>query len=696
MSFFNIISLQKMKNIINYFFGVIACVLFSIQITAHEFIHPGIDQDRDDLNYMKEQVLNGAQPWKDAFERLKAQTDPDFKVMPFTHVIRGPYGRPNIGGDELSKGVNMAYNNALLWFITEDRGYARKAIGILNAWSQTLWDFDYNDAKLLAGWTGHLLCNAAEILRYSDSGWNKEDQERFSRMLMTVYYPLLRYYYPQANGNWDGAIIHSLLAIAVYTDNEMMFNNAIAHFLYSPVNGSIFKYIYPSGQCQESTRDQGHVQLGLGEFAGAARIAFTQGVDLFSLADNRIALGYEYTASFLLGNIPHCYGRISERAKNLSDIYEYVYRHYTAQGIKVHYTKMAADSIRPRASRAVLTAFRAPKSKEVLVQEEPQPCLIAWPAGAMQKAVHQTPPNAIRVSPGQSLQSALDKASGEKGWVIAGAGVHKFADPLKIPSGVTLSGEGLRTILLLDPASGKRDALVNGTNDLHDVTICDLVIEGALDPEPPSDPNSNRSFHSRYNRGGIIFLGNENDQMKNITLKNITVRNCTYNGVFICGATEVKIESSDFNENGARVVPGEKLQHNLLLTHCSKVVVKDSRLDTSPCGSGVALANSNNVVIKGCEIARNGYYGTLIRESNDIEVSGCLIEGNDFSGIMAEFLYDGCRDITIRHNRIHYNNGYGIETYAARNVVTRQNRIEGNKKCERQKFISKEKYIIGE
>lgn len=141
---------------------------------------------------------------------------------------------------------------------------------------------------------------------------------------MTVYYPLLRYYFPQANGNWDGAIIHFLLAIAVYTDNKVMFDNAINHFMYAPVNGSIFKYIYPSGQCQESTRDQGHVQLGLGEFAGAARIAFTQGIDLFSLADNRIALGYEYTASFLLGNMPHCYGRISERAKNLSDINEHV------------------------------------------------------------------------------------------------------------------------------------------------------------------------------------------------------------------------------------------------------------------------------------------------------------------------------------------------------------------------------------
>jgi hypothetical protein len=29
------------------------------------------------------------------------------------------------------------------------------------------------------------------------------------------------------------------------------------------------------------SKDQAHVQLGIGEFAGAAQVAYTQGVDLF-------------------------------------------------------------------------------------------------------------------------------------------------------------------------------------------------------------------------------------------------------------------------------------------------------------------------------------------------------------------------------------------------------------------------------
>src|SRR5690606_30377437 len=125
---------------------------------AQKFAHPGIHQSAEDLAYMRTQVLKGEQPWKDAFERLKAETDLSFEISPIAHVMRGPYGRPNIGGNDLSRGATMAYRCALMWYITRDKAYARKAIDILRAWSERLWSFDYNDAKLLAGWTGHQLC----------------------------------------------------------------------------------------------------------------------------------------------------------------------------------------------------------------------------------------------------------------------------------------------------------------------------------------------------------------------------------------------------------------------------------------------------------------------------------------------------------------------------------------------------------
>ena len=236
----------------------------------------------------------------------------------------------------------------------------------------------------------------------------------------------------------------------------------------------------------------------------------------------------------------------------------------------------------------------------------------------MEKAITKLPANALIVKPGESIQEALDKAATQNGWVLAAAGLHKLPTTLKIPSGVTLSGEGLSTVLYLDPSSGVRDAIVNATDDLHNVTLCDLVVEGANDPDPGTDPNSRRSYRSGGNRGGIILLGQHEGQMQNITLKNVTVRNCTYNGVFISGAKNLNIQCCDFNENGASVVPGPRLQHNLLLTHCSNISINDSRMDTSPHGCGIAFSNCADASVTNCELARNAWFGLLVTESKTI------------------------------------------------------------------------------
>jgi hypothetical protein len=669
-------------------------VLPDIPALGQSFVHPGINQTAGDLAYMKQQVLSGKQPYKDAFERLKASSDLSFAVKAFTHVQRGPYGRPNIGGDDLSKGANMAYNCAMVWYITGDKAYAEKAREIISAWSDRLWDFDYNDAKLLAAWTGHLLCNAAEILRHTPgSGWQEKDTDRFTHLLMTVYYPLMRYYFPQANGNWDGAIIHSLLAIAVFTDNRPLFSQAMDHLLHGPVNGSLFKYIYPSGQCQESPRDQAHVQLGLGEFAGAAQIAYTQGVDVFSMANNRLALGYEYTAGFVLGETPHCYGVISERAKTLRDDYEYVYRHYAAMGVELPFTKMAADSVRPKASRSVLTSVRKPGAIAIRKQTTPRASTVGYIAGALGKPERSIPANAIRVAPGESIQQALDAAAGTGRWVVALTGLHTLPAKLSIPSSTTLTGEGLGTVLFLDPAAG-RDAIVNATDDMHDVTLRDFVLEGASNPETGTDPNSRRSFRSTANRGGVLFMGPQEGALKNIRFERLTVRNCTYNGVFVSGATGIQVLACDFNENGGSVVPGPKLQHNLLLTHCHNVVIEDSRLTTSPHGSGLGVGHCVDVRVTNCEIARNAHYGVLVSESRKVSIENNLIEANDRSGVMMEYLHRGSESITVRNNRIQYNNGYGVESYATRKGVVGPNTYEGNAQNTRPEKLSAERTIL--
>lgn len=659
-----------------------------------QFKHPGLDQSAADLALMKSFVLSDRQPYRAAFDRMKESIRLDEEIKAFAHVLRGSYGRPNIGGGELSKGANTAYNAALVWYVTGDQRYADHAIRILNAWSATLWDFDYNDAKLLAAWTGHSLCNAAEILRYSKSGWKQQDMDQFRNMLMTVYYPLMRFYYPQANGNWDGAIIHSIIAMGIYLDDKKMYDNAVDHFLHGPVNGSIFKYIFPSGQCQETMRDQGHVQLGLGEFAGAAQIAFTQGTDLFSIANNRIGWGFEYTARFLLGDKPHSYGTISERAKDLRDDYEYVYRHYQRAGIHFPHIQRAADSVRSKAGRSVLTSVRVAPKQPVSPLTPVLKTHLGEVGALAEKSSAPVPEGAIIVNPGESIQQALDKAAGGKRAVLVKAGVHTLDTTLRMPSGVTLMGEGLKTVLFLNPARG-RDAIVNASDDMSDVVISDLVVEGSTKTDPGTDPNSNRSFRSNAgNRGGIIFRAQHIGQMKRIKFRNITVQNCTFNGLLISGAEDVSITDCNFSENGGSVVPGPRLQHNVFVSHCKNVTIRNNRTVTSPFGCGIAVLHAAGVTIDHNEVARNGFYGILVTESGQVRVTDNLVEGNDRSGVMLEYLHRGSSDVTVKDNHIHYNNGFGFESYATTGLKEGNNLFAGNGRQSSQQKISNEKYVI--
>ncbi|KAJ5769217.1 hypothetical protein N7520_003776 [Penicillium odoratum] len=53
-----------------------------------------------------------------------------------------------------------------------------------------------------------------------------------------------------------------------------------------------------TGQSVESGRDQGHTQSGIAWTAYGARVAQSQGVDLYGIGDNRLLKGSEYTAKY--------------------------------------------------------------------------------------------------------------------------------------------------------------------------------------------------------------------------------------------------------------------------------------------------------------------------------------------------------------------------------------------------------------
>ncbi len=344
--------------------GTIAVVfIFSLILPVNsQFVHPGMLHNRAELQYLRNRIKEGKEPWKSYWELMKADSHakPDWTPKAIAEVVRGSYNNPNIGASDLGHDAQAAYIQSLEWVFTGDAKYAEKAIEIINSWSYTLKSISGSDQRLLAGITGYKFCNAAEILKHMYGKWKKKDQEQFIKMMLDIYIPLIKNYCPQCNGNWDASMIVTTMCTGIFTDNREMYNVAVEYAKTGKSNGAIPNYIYESGQCQESGRDQGHTQLGLGFLGDVCEVAWKQGDDLYGAFDNRVAKGFEYTAKYNLGYevaynpVPDVFGKnlhpvISETGKgNFRPVFEKIYHHYhDVTGLEMPYTKMVLDKIRP-------------------------------------------------------------------------------------------------------------------------------------------------------------------------------------------------------------------------------------------------------------------------------------------------------------------------------------------------------------
>ncbi|MBX9393835.1 alginate lyase family protein [Streptomyces sp. TRM72054] len=272
---------------------------------AFTFAHPGLLHSRADLARMKSAVGHGRDPIASGFAALAA----DFRSQ-HTYAVRNTgqittWGRgPTDNTSQAATDAAAAYHNALMWAVTGDVRHADKARDILDAWAASLTGITGADGQLGAGIQGFKLVNAAEILRHTGyEGWSEESIRRCERSFTDVWYPALSGYCLYANGNWDIAALRTILAIAVFCDNRVMFEDALRFAAAGAGNGSVLhRVVTAAGQGQESGRDQAHEQLAVGLLADAAEVAWQQGVDLYAFADSRILANFEYFARYNLGD----------------------------------------------------------------------------------------------------------------------------------------------------------------------------------------------------------------------------------------------------------------------------------------------------------------------------------------------------------------------------------------------------------
>lgn len=317
------------------FLGIIfGSIIFISSAFGQAFKHPGVLNSQTELDFIKQKANSGVQPWKKAFDGLKASTFSSltYTAKPLATMDCWSYNKDKNGNyvpqcKTFVEDGMAAYSAALMWYITEDKRYATKSIQILNAWSNAYVSNTGSNARLNVSWAAPWFVNAAEILKHGNSGgtsgWSQSDIAKFNGMLVK-FLPYVKDETMPGN-NWIQSAIEAHFAIAIFTDNRTEFNNAVARwktrvktYIYQKSDGATpLEYpagnvninsskwngtkVFVDGLCMETCRDLGHMKLGVNSMMYAAQSAYEQGVDLFSLEQKRLSDFFELHGSWMTG-----------------------------------------------------------------------------------------------------------------------------------------------------------------------------------------------------------------------------------------------------------------------------------------------------------------------------------------------------------------------------------------------------------
>jgi len=193
------------------------------------------------------------------------------------------------------------------WIMTGNRESERHAITMLDTWA-ACETFVKNPEdrmghhRLVGGIYYGSIAHAAELLMASDTRWPEEGQEQFKATWRRVFLPVVQENRPSHfNGNWDLACAWTILASAVMLDDRGLFEAEIQRLKTGKTNAQFSIYLLPSGQCQETGRDQIHAGMGLYFASLCAQIAWNQGIDLYEGPDYSLGRCFEYYATYNLG-----------------------------------------------------------------------------------------------------------------------------------------------------------------------------------------------------------------------------------------------------------------------------------------------------------------------------------------------------------------------------------------------------------
>ena len=350
---------KKLRAVFCLVWGVLA-----LAAPARTFVHPGVAESAADIARARQMIAEQREPWYGCFKALEScwSADPDQRVPDYPTVLESSRCNATIG-----QAGRRAHDLALMYRLTDDVRYAKKAVEFLNASSHYTELKDVGTGPLDFGKI-YLLVSAAELLRF-DPNWEKADKVRFAKMLRDVFYPQIRNGDIARFGNQGLFAYRGALAIAIFLNDEVKYDriwrylNGLPHradqepFASGPARADdvpmqtsefqldyrlrghddtvpdygydevLAHYIYANGQSQEASRDQGHAACGVFLYVDLAEMFRMQGDDLYRACDNRILTGLAWLIRFNSGGWTPAGYTDDERAATFANGLFYRARH---------------------------------------------------------------------------------------------------------------------------------------------------------------------------------------------------------------------------------------------------------------------------------------------------------------------------------------------------------------------------------
>lgn len=187
--------------------------------------------------------------------------------------------------------MTAVYQLALMYYFTDNTAYLSKATAIWDGWATTMTSLQGSDGYLQVGDIAPYLFGGPDILRGTYPGWTAQDTTDSINYYNNVIRPLLVVPEPVRGANQGMAQIKCAMALAVCVDDTNYWNEAL--FAYRN-DAAGLPDAAPIGMVGDTGRDPGHWGDQMAHLFWAAAVAWSQGVDLFSEDNNRLAKVAEY------------------------------------------------------------------------------------------------------------------------------------------------------------------------------------------------------------------------------------------------------------------------------------------------------------------------------------------------------------------------------------------------------------------